>query len=91
MSDGKPRGQTITVSQAAALLGRSERWVQGLVKSGYMDRATRGEYMLVGVIRGALAYYEDQFTKTTRPRWPAGPRKRARVRLNSGFRNAAGS
>ena len=35
MPDSKPRGQTITVAQAAALLGRSERWVQGLVKSGY--------------------------------------------------------
>lgn len=62
MSDGKPRGQTITVAQAAALLGRSDRWVQGLVKAGYMDRAQRGEYTLVGVIRGALAYYEDQLS-----------------------------
>jgi len=66
MSDTRPRGQTITVAQAAALLGRSERWVQGLVTSGYMDRAARGEYTLVGVIRGALAYYEDQLTKNNK-------------------------
>lgn len=66
MPDSKPRGQTITVAQAAALLGRSERWVQGLVKSGYMDRAQRGEYTLVGVIRGALAYYEDQLSKNNK-------------------------
>jgi len=31
-----------------------------------MDRATRGEYTLVGVIRGALAYYEDQLTKNNK-------------------------
>ena len=67
MPDQRPtRGQTITVVQAAALLGRSERWVQGLVKAGYMDRATRGDYTLVGVIRGALAYYEDQLSKNNK-------------------------
>lgn len=66
MSEPRTRGQTITVSQAAALLGRSDRWVQGLVKSGYMDRAQRGEYTLVGVIRGALAYYEDQLSKNNK-------------------------
>ena len=44
MPDQRPsRGQTITVVQAAALLGRSERWVQALVKAGYMDRSARGE------------------------------------------------
>lgn len=66
MSEPRTRGQTITVSQVAALLGRSDRWVQGLVKSGYMDRAQRGEYTLVGVIRGALAYYEDQLSKNNK-------------------------
>ena len=63
MSEPRTRGQMLTVSQAAALLGRSERWVQGLAKAGYMDRAGRGEYALVSVIRGALAYYEDQLAK----------------------------
>jgi len=66
MPQAQPRGQTITVAQAAALLGRSDRWVQGLVKAGYMDRAQRGEYTLVGVIRGALAYYEDQLSKNNK-------------------------
>jgi len=63
MAETRSRGQMLTVSQAAALLGRSERWVQGLAKAGYMDRAGRGEYALVSVIRGALAYYEDQLAK----------------------------
>ncbi len=63
MAETRSRGQMLTVAQAAALLGRSERWVQGLAKAGYMDRAGRGEYALVSVIRGALAYYEDQLAK----------------------------
>jgi len=62
----RARGQTITVAQAAALLGRSERWVQALVKAGYMDRSARGEYTLVGVIRGALAHYEDQLARSNK-------------------------
>jgi hypothetical protein len=66
MSEPCTRGQTITVAQSAALLGRSDRWVQGLVKSGYMDRAQRWEYTLVGVIRGALAYYKDQLSKNNK-------------------------
>ena len=37
MSEPRTRGQTITVAQAAALLGRSDRWVQGLVKAGYWE------------------------------------------------------
>jgi hypothetical protein len=48
------------------LLGRSDRWVQGLVKAGYIERANRGEYTLVAVIRGALAYYENQITKNNK-------------------------
>jgi restriction endonuclease Mrr len=66
MSTPRARGQTITVSQAAALLGRSDRWVQSLVKAGYIERANRGEYTLVAVIRGTLAYYEDQITKNNK-------------------------
>ena len=60
------RGQAITVAQAAALLGRSERWVQGLVQAGYLARSSRGEYPLVGVIRGALAHYEDQLARSNK-------------------------
>ena len=43
MPEQRPaRGQTITVAQAAALLGRSERWVQALVKAGIWIAARVG-------------------------------------------------
>jgi hypothetical protein len=65
-SPNQPRGQTLSLGQAAALMGRSERWVQGLAKAGYVDKAARGEYALVSLIRGALAYYEDQLAKNNK-------------------------
>lgn len=50
MSEPRPRGQAITASLDAALLGRFERWIQRLVKFGYIDGATRGENTLVNAI-----------------------------------------
>jgi hypothetical protein len=55
--------QTITVKQAAALFGRSERWVHGLREAGWITTEGRGAYPLVGLVRGVLAYFEDQVTK----------------------------
>jgi hypothetical protein len=61
---GEAQGvQTITVDQAAALLGRSRRWVYNLVQGGYIEKVETGKYTVVGVIRGAVAYYEDQISK----------------------------
>jgi predicted DNA-binding transcriptional regulator AlpA len=63
MANGQTQPQTLSVDQAASLLSRSRRWVYNLVKDGYIDKAGPGQYRLVSVIRGALAYYEDQLAK----------------------------
>lgn len=55
--------QTITVKQAAALFGRSDRWVHGLREAGWITTEGRGAYPLVGLMRGVLAYLEDQVDK----------------------------
>ena len=55
--------QTITVDQAATLLGRSRRWIYNLVEGGFIQKAGSGKYTVVGVVRGAMAYYEDQIKK----------------------------
>jgi restriction endonuclease Mrr len=62
----KPRGQTITVTQAGALLNRTPRWVQNLVAAGFISKSSRGAYTVVEVVRGALAYYEDQLSRTSK-------------------------
>lgn len=58
--------QLLSVTQAAALLGRSTQWVHQLVKAGYIVKEGRGNYPLVGLIRGSLAYYEDQLKNSTK-------------------------
>ncbi|WP_412506795.1 hypothetical protein [Roseovarius sp. SYSU LYC5161] len=59
----KQQGQTITVDQAAVLLGRSRRWVYNLVQGGYIEKASTGKYTVVAVVRGAVAYFDDQIAK----------------------------
>lgn len=50
--------QTITITQAATLLGRSDRWVASLRERGLVQVDQRGRYPLVGVIRASMAYYD---------------------------------
>lgn len=50
--------QTITVTQAATLLGRSDRWVHSLRERGLVTVDARGRYPLVATIRAAMAYYD---------------------------------
>lgn len=53
------QAQHLTLSQAAALLGRSERFVGNLREVGYVETPSPGQYPLVSLLRGAMAYYED--------------------------------
>lgn len=55
--------QTITVAQAAALLGRSDRWVHLLREAGHIRLGERGQYSVVAVVRGAMAYMDEQIAK----------------------------
>jgi hypothetical protein len=50
---------TLTVSQVAALCGRSTQWVHQLAKAGFVQKQGKNEYALVAVVRGVIAYYED--------------------------------
>lgn len=64
MADNAP--QTLTVSQAAALLGRSDRWVHMLREAGHIRVDERGRYPVVAVVRGAMAYMAEQLDKAER-------------------------
>ena len=55
--------QTITLAQAAALLGRSERWVASLRERGLVQVDKRGAYPLVETVRAALAHYDHLLDK----------------------------
>ena len=62
-AEDKTRGQRITAAQAAVLLGRSERWVYNLVQGGYITKEAYGQYSVVAVVRGAMAYMDEQIAK----------------------------
>lgn len=53
----------LSLSQAAALVGRSERWISQLRERGYISTPAPGKYPVVSVLRGAMAYFEDQLAK----------------------------
>lgn len=62
----KPKGQTITVAQAATLLNRSVSWVNLLVSKGYITRDGHNKYSVVAIVRGALSYYDDLLEKSNK-------------------------
>lgn len=62
----KENATTLTVAQAAMLLGRSERWLQDVARRGYITKAAPGRYSLVELVRGAARYYEDLLEKSNR-------------------------
>lgn len=65
MGSAKPQAGMLTVGQAAQLLEVTPRQIQLLVDKGHIKRASRGQYPLIGVVRGYLRYllfelYSDQ-------------------------------
>lgn len=63
-AEAKP--QTISVGQAATLLNMSVRFVQQLTKDGYITRVENGKYSLVGVVHGAMAYYQAMLERSNK-------------------------
>lgn len=61
----KIRGLPIlTVEQVATIVQKTSRFVQLLVKDGYIVQQKRGEYTLIETIRGLQAYYEDRLSRS---------------------------
>ncbi len=58
--------QTITIAQAATLLGRSDRWVATLRERGRVTVDARGRYPLIATIRAAMAYMDELHEKAQR-------------------------
>ena len=48
--------QLLSLTDAAQLVGRSPRWVQGLAAKGTIRRGARGQYRLYDVVRGAISH-----------------------------------
>lgn len=55
--------RTLSLSQAAALAGRSERFIGKLREKGYVQTVEHGKYPLVGLCRGLVAYLDEQVAR----------------------------
>lgn len=67
MANEQPKsGAVLSLSQAAALVGKSERWVQLLAKEGFFAAEGRGKYPLLGYVRGVVAHYEARLDKSNK-------------------------
>ncbi|WP_422028810.1 hypothetical protein [Roseovarius sp.] len=66
MASQKDGGAGLTVSQAATLTGRSERWLQKLRKDGFIADDGRGSYTVVSLVRGIIAHYEDALERASK-------------------------
>ena len=79
---------TQPIGVIARLLDLSERRVQQLSREGVIPKAERGQYDLVGSVRGYVRYLRDQVLKAQRK--PSGaalsPSSRSRVCLCAAFR-----
>lgn len=50
--------RVITVGEAAALTGKSERWIQNLVTEGFIVKGRKGDYSLLAVLSGVADYFQ---------------------------------
>ncbi|KZY38108.1 hypothetical protein A3731_14350 [Roseovarius sp. HI0049] len=66
MASQKNGGAGLTVSQAATLTGRSERWLQKLRKDGFIADDGRGSYTVVSLVRGIITHYEDALDRASK-------------------------
>lgn len=66
MADAKAPAQTLTVTQVAKMIDVTPRFVQMMVKDGFIRQEKRGEYKVLDVIRGLKAYYEDKLDQASK-------------------------
>lgn len=64
--EDRQRTGTLSVTQAAALFGRSHQWVHNLISAGFIAKEPKGQYPLVALARGVVSYYEDLISKNTK-------------------------
>lgn len=62
----KAGANLIPISQAAALLMVTERWIRDLQKKGYVPKADRGMVSLVGAVQGYIKWLKDEERRTSK-------------------------
>lgn len=60
MSDTENQPGLITITQAAALLQVTEKWIRELCRKGFIEKPARGKVHLVSAVRGYIASLKDE-------------------------------
>lgn len=66
MADDERAVATVSLKEAASLVGVSERWIQMRAKEGFFSASSRGRYPLVPLVRGVRAYYDALLEKANK-------------------------
>jgi len=59
-------GQILSLSEAAALIQRSNKFVSLRASEGYIPKVAKGKYNAIAVVRGVISYYEDKLKEATK-------------------------
>jgi hypothetical protein len=62
----------ITASQAAKLIMVTPQWLRQLVAKGYVPKAAKGLYPLVGVVQGYIRWLKDEERRTSKVQAESG-------------------
>ena len=69
MADDKPAAlpaNTIDLETAARLAMCTPRWIQELVKQGFIPKAERGRYTVLGVVHGRIKSLQDDQNRSSK-------------------------
>lgn len=59
-------GTLVSLDLAAQLVMVTPRWVQKLAKDGWIPKAERGQYSLIGVVQGYIAFLKDEARRASK-------------------------
>lgn len=62
----------ITVGHASRLLMVTDQWLRTLASRGYIPRAVKGKYPLVGVVQGYIRFLKDEERRTSKVQAESG-------------------
>jgi hypothetical protein len=67
-----PQAGMITVAQASKLLMVTPQWLRQLAAKGYIPKAVKGHYPLVGAVQGYIRWLKDEERRTSKVQAESG-------------------
>lgn len=71
-AEAAPQAGMITAGQAAKLLMLTPQWLRQLAAKGYIPKAVKGHYQLVGAVQGYINWLKDEERRTSKVQADSG-------------------